>query len=196
MCSNFRPRLILASASPRRQKLLKQIGLDFEIIPSSIDETVPPGVAPDVAAVKLAENKAIDVARRLKDGIVIAADTVVALDDSILGKPKDEEEARKMLERLSGRWHRVFTGIAVIDSSSSKKVTDYEESRVKFKNLSSVEIENYIRTGEPMDKAGAYGIQGKGALLVEKIEGCYYNIVGLPLFRLSLVLSHFGVKIL
>ncbi|KXG77440.1 Septum formation protein Maf [Fervidicola ferrireducens] len=186
----------MASASPRRQKLLKQIGLDFEIIPSSIDETVPPGVAPDVAAVKLAENKAIDVARRLKDGIVIAADTVVALDDSILGKPKDEEEARKMLERLSGRWHRVFTGIAVIDSSSSKKVTDYEESRVKFKNLSSVEIENYIRTGEPMDKAGAYGIQGKGALLVEKIEGCYYNIVGLPLFRLSLVLSHFGVKIL
>lgn len=196
MYTNFRPRLILASASPRRQKLLKQIGLDFEIIPSSIDETIQPGVAPDVAAVKLAENKAIDVARRLKDGIVIAADTVVALDDSILGKPKDEEEARKMLERLSGRWHRVFTGIAVIDSSSSKKVTDYEESRVKFKNLSSVEIENYIRTGEPMDKAGAYGIQGKGALLVEKIEGCYYNIVGLPLFRLSLVLSHFGVKIL
>ncbi|MDN5331655.1 MAG: nucleoside triphosphate pyrophosphatase [Tepidanaerobacteraceae bacterium] len=196
MYSRFRPRLILASASPRRRDLLKQVGLDFEIIPSLVDETVPPGVTPDIAAVRLAEKKAIDVAHRSKDGIVIAADTIVALDDSILGKPKDEEEARKMLESLSGRWHRVFTGIAVVDCSSLEKVTDCEQSRVKFKKLSSSEIENYIKTGEPMDKAGAYGIQGKGALLVEKIEGCYYNIVGLPLFRLSLALSHFDVKIL
>ncbi|MCF6096590.1 Maf family protein [Thermovorax subterraneus] len=194
--NNLGPRLILASASPRRKELLKQIGLDFEIMPSAIDETVPPGIAPAVAAVKLAENKALNVASRIEDGIVIAADTIVALGDRILGKPKDEEEARKMLESLSGRWHKVFTGIAVIDSSLSRKITDCEESRVKFKNLSSSEIENYIKTGEPMDKAGAYGIQGKGALLVEKIEGCYYNIVGLPVFKLSLLLSNFGIRIL
>jgi len=188
--------LILASASPRRQELLRQLGLDFEVIPSSIEERISPGTEPDMAAMKLAESKAVDVAHRVEDGLVIGADTVVALDDCILGKPKDEEEAREMLERLSGRWHRVFTGIAVINKATLEKVTTCEESRVKFKDINAAEIENYIRTGEPMDKAGAYGIQGKGALLVEKIEGCYYNIVGLPLFKLSLVLSHFGVKIL
>lgn len=196
MSSDLSPKLILASASPRRQELLRQLGLDFEVIPSSIEERISPGTEPDMAAMKLAESKAVDVAHRVEDGLVIGADTVVALDDCILGKPKDEEEAREMLERLSGRWHRVFTGIAVINKATLEKVTTCEESRVKFKDITAAEIENYIRTGEPMDKAGAYGIQGKGALLVEKIEGCYYNIVGLPLFKLSLVLSHFGVKIL
>lgn len=196
MSSGLSPKLILASASPRRQELLRQLGLDFEVIPSSIEERISPGTEPDMAAMKLAESKAVDVAHRVEDGLVIGADTVVALDDCILGKPKDEEEAREMLERLSGRWHRVFTGIAVINKATLEKVTTCEESRVKFKDITAAEIENYIRTGEPMDKAGAYGIQGKGALLVEKIEGCYYNIVGLPLFKLSLVLSHFGVKIL
>ncbi|MCG0275252.1 MAG: Maf family protein [Thermosediminibacteraceae bacterium] len=190
------PKLILASASPRRQALLAQVGLEFEVIPSSIDEVMPPKGLPELIATSLAEQKAMDVALRVGEGIVIAADTVVALDDSILGKPKNEDEARKMLERLSNKWHRVFTGIAVIDAASFKKVSDYEESRVKFKALSASEIENYIKTGEPMDKAGGYGIQGKGALLVEKIEGCYYNIVGLPLFKLGCLLSSFGIKIL
>ncbi|ADL07504.1 Maf family protein [Thermosediminibacter oceani] len=189
-------KLILASASPRRRELLAQLGLDFKVIPSGIDETSLTAGPPELVAVRLAEQKAADVAMRAGEGIVIGADTIVVVDDSILGKPKDENDARKMLTRLSGRWHRVYTGIAVIHTASGGKISDYEESRVKFKKLSPREIENYIKTGEPMDKAGGYGIQGKGALLVEKIEGCYYNIVGLPLFKLGAMLSHFGVEVL
>ncbi|TYP57618.1 Maf family protein [Thermosediminibacter litoriperuensis] len=189
-------KLILASASPRRRELLAQLGLDFKVIPSGIDEAFLPSGPPELAAVRLADQKAADVALRAGEGIVIGADTIVVVDDIILGKPEDENNAREMLTRLSGRWHSVYTGIAVIDTASGRKISDYEESRVKFKKLSPREIENYLKTGEPMDKAGGYGIQGKGALLVERIEGCYYNIVGLPLFKLGFMLSHFGVEIL
>ena len=144
----------------------------------------------------MALNKAMAVAKKHKEGIVLGADTIVVLDDKILGKPESAQEAEEMLASLSGRWHRVYTGLSLVDASTKDYVSDFEVSRVKFKELSSSEIQNYIKTGEPMDKAGSYGIQGKGALFVEKIEGDYYNIVGLPLFKLSKMLEQFDIRIL
>lgn len=189
-------KLILASASPRRKQLLSQLGLDFTVEPSNDDENIRANLPPEITVVTLAEAKAANVARRHNEGLVLGADTIVVIDGLILGKPRDAGHAREMLSRLSGRWHAVYTGLALIDAETGRLIKDVEESRVKFKNLSKGEIENYINTGEPLDKAGAYGIQGKGALLVEKIEGCYYNIVGLPLFKLNTLLLEFGIKIL
>lgn len=189
-------KLILASASPRRKHLLLQLGLDFTVDPSGSEESIRVDLPPNLIAVTLAENKAKDVARRHKDGLILGADTIVVIDGLILGKPRDKGQAVEMLSRLSGRWHSVYTGIALIDAKTGRQIKDYEESKVKFKNLSQREIENYINTGESLDKAGAYGIQGKGSLLVEKIEGCYYNIVGLPLFKLNTLLEEFGIEII
>lgn len=189
-------KIILASASPRRKHLLLQLGLDFTVDPSGSEESIHLHLPPNLIAVTLAENKAKDVARRHKDGLILGADTIVVIDGLILGKPRDKEQAMEMLSRLSGRWHSVYTGIALIDAKTGRQIKDYEESKVKFKNLSQREIENYINTGESLDKAGAYGIQGKGSLLVEKIEGCYYNIVGLPLFKLNTLLEEFGIEII
>jgi len=189
-------KLILASASPRRKHLLSQLGLDFTVEPSGDEENIYANLPPDVIAVTLAENKARNVAGRHQDGLVLGADTIVVIDGRILGKPRDTGHAMEMLSRLSGRWHSVYTGLALIDAETGSQIKDFEESRVKFKNLSEREIKNYINTGEPLDKAGAYGIQGKGSLLVEKIEGCYYNIVGLPLFKLNTLLLEFGIEIL
>lgn len=189
--------LILASASPRRKQLLTQLGLNFIVEPSCEEEKlVENNVIPSEKAVLLAKQKAFSVSRRHKDVLVIGADTIVVLDDKILGKPEDETDAKNMLSALSGRWHCVYTGVTVVDADTNHYISGYEESRVKFKNLNQQEIENYIKTGEPMDKAGSYGIQGKGAIFIEKIEGCYYNIVGLPLFKLSEMLTVFGYKIL
>jgi len=189
-------KLILASASPRRKQLLSQLGLDFTVEPSSGDENIRANLPPEVTAVTLAEAKAVNVACRHNDGLVLGADTIVVIDGRILGKPRDAGHASQMLSWLSGKWHSVYTGLALIDAETGKLIEDFEESRVKFKNLSEREIKSYINTGEPLDKAGAYGIQGKGSLLVEKIEGCYYNIVGLPLFKLNTLLFEFGIKIL
>jgi len=188
--------IILASASPRRQQLLTQLGLKFTVEPSYLDET--PDFTMDFGSLvaKIAFNKAMAVASKHKEGLVIGADTIVVLDDKILGKPGTYKEAEAMLSSLSGRWHRVFTGLSLVDVATMRYLNEFEESRVKFKVLSSEEIHNYIKTGEPMDKAGAYGIQGKGALFVEKIEGDYYNIVGLPLFKLSKMLKQFDITIL
>jgi len=188
--------LILASASPRRQQLLSQLGLKFSVEPSNLDEDLNLKMEFGPYAASLALKKAMAVAKKHQKGLVLGADTIVVLDDKILGKPHTFEEAQEMLTSLSGRWHRVFTGLSLVDASTKRYVSDFEESRVKFKELSSLEIQNYIKTGEPMDKAGAYGIQGKGALFVEKIEGDYYNIVGLPLFRLSKMLAQFDIKVL
>jgi septum formation protein len=193
---NMSKKLILASASPRRKHLLLQLGLDFTVDPSGSEESIRVDLPPNLIAVTLAENKAKDVARRHKDGLILGADTIVVIDGLILGKPRDKGQAVEMLSRLSGRWHSVYTGIALIDAKTGRQIKDYEESKVKFKNLSQREIENYINTGESLDKAGAYGIQGKGSLLVEKIEGCYYNIVGLPLFKLNTLLEEFGIEII
>lgn len=189
-------KIILASASPRRRELLIQLGLDFEVEPSKYDEELEQDMPFGQFVCKLAENKAMDVAKNHKNGIIIGADTIVVIDNKILGKPFSRKDAVDMLSILSGRWHSVFTGLCVFDVESGQMRKDYEESRVKFKVILPREIENYVNTGEPLDKAGAYGIQGKGALLVEKIEGCYYNIVGLPLFKLSQILAEFGINLL
>jgi septum formation protein len=187
--------IVLASRSPRRAALLKQIGLEFSIIPAAVDE--PAGLGgPGTVAERLALAKARAVADSLERGLVIGADTVVTLDGDILGKPADSDDARMMLIRLSGRSHLVVTGVAVVDAGTGRSIVEHEESRVWFRTLDSDEIDAYVASGEPADKAGAYGIQGLGAVMVEKIEGCYFNVVGLPLRRLAGILKSFGLDVL
>lgn len=188
--------IILASNSPRRRELLRQIGLTFTTDPAHVDESVLPGELPKAYAVRVAIEKARVAADRSRAGIVIAADTIVVLGDTILGKPADRDDARRMLEMLSGRMHRVITGLAVVDIKSEKKLARTAITKVWFRKLTSEEIASYVATGEPLDKAGAYGIQEKGSLLIKKIEGCYSNVVGLPLSLLGEMLRFFGISIL
>jgi septum formation protein len=184
--------LVLASASPRREELLRQIGLEFEVVPSNADEPVPAGLAPGTLAEQLALEKARTVAARRSEGLVIGADTVVALDERVLDKPGNPDEARETLRALSGREHQVTTGVAVVDASTGEARSDRVTTRVRFACLTEELIDRYVASGEPMDKAGAYGIQGGGALLIEGISGCYTNVVGLPLRRLAELLREFG----
>lgn len=177
------PRIVLASSSPRRKMLLEQIGLSFEVITSDIEETLENSLPPEEIAEELAVQKAQTVAASFHDCIVIGADTIVVDDEGILGKPKDETEAHHMLARLSGKVHRVITGLALISTHPPQKtLVKHETTQVKITMLSEQDIHWYIQTGEPLDKAGAYGIQGKGVRFVEWIHGCYNNVVGLPLF--------------
>ena len=185
-------RLILASRSPRREMLLRQVGLEFEVDPSELEEQLPSGVPIAEAAAMVALDKARSVAARRDEGLVIGADTVVVLDDMVLGKPSDASEARLMLRRLSGHEHQVITGIAVVDARYGRHRSDSVTTKVRFAPLEDRVIDRYVATGEPLDKAGGYGIQGFGALLVEGIEGCYFNVVGLPLRRLAELLCDFG----
>lgn len=179
--------MILASQSPRRNELLKLITPDFRVIPAQGEEIVPEGASPSEAVVEIARQKAFMIFLKYKCETIIAADTVVAIDGEILGKPRDEKHAAEMLKTLSGRVHSVFTGVFVIfDDGRTESFS--EETKVEFYPMSEREISDYIATGEPMDKAGAYGIQEKGALLVKRIEGDYYNVMGLPVGRLSRVL--------
>lgn len=189
--------IILASASPRRRELLTQIGIPFEVRPSEIDESkvALEGHAWQKAE-KLACIKALDIAEKAGSGLILGADTIVVVDDCIFGKPKDENDAFKMLSKLKGREHFVITGIAVADSCNAEVKTSHEITKVVFSDLGEDEIKAYINSGEPFGKAGAYAIQGIGSLLVEKIEGCYFNVVGLPLARLKKLLEEFGVNIL
>lgn len=187
------PKIILASNSPRRRELLTQVGLTFTVAPADADESVLPGEAPEAYAVRVALDKARIAAERAGEGIVIAADTIVVIGDSILGKPADVRDAERMLMSLAGKEHRVVTALAVIDSASSRRLTRISVTKVWFRDLTVREIAAYVATGEPMDKAGAYGIQERGALLVERIEGCYSNVVGLPLSLLGEMLREFGV---
>jgi septum formation protein len=174
---------------------LKAIGLEFGVLAADIDEILDPSINPEVLVQNLSYDKAFFVADKLKNNsIVIGADTVV-LKNEILGKPCNKEHAFKMLKSLQGGWHEVLTGIAVIDSSDLKFKKGYEKTCVKMKPLSDNEIKAYIETGEPMDKAGGYGIQGKAAVFIERIEGDFFNVVGLPLFRLGKILENFGVSI-
>ena len=189
--------IILASQSPRRSQLLKQINLPFMVQVSSIEENIDAiEGTPQHKTEQLALMKAKDVASRLKEGLVVGADTIVVLNSSIMGKPSNEEEAFSMLSQLSGRRHRVITGLALIDAATGVTQLDHEVTMVSFKNLTEKTIRNYISTGEPYGKAGAYGIQGIGAVLVKKIEGCYSNVVGLPLYKLSCMLEKFQVSAL
>lgn len=186
--------IVLASTSPRRRELLKQIGLDFSVVPADVDERALPGERAEVHALRLAREKAEVVAGKIARGVVIAADTIVVLDGQILGKPAGPADARRMLAQLSGREHSVMTGIAVAEVPAGRLATDLAVTAVRFRQLAPEEIDAYVATGEPLDKAGAYGIQEKGALFVEKIDGCYSNVVGLPLARLGFLLKSFGVR--
>ncbi len=174
--------IILASGSPRRKELLKIIFSDFEVKPSGADETLPENISPDRTSEFLAVKKA-EFIKRNPDDIVIGCDTTVVINNRILGKPKDSNDCKQMLEKLSGTVHYVYTGVSVI--SDSFKLSFTEKTEVEFYCLSDEEINNYIQTGEPFDKAGGYGIQGKGSLLVKSIKGDYFNVVGLPLSRLN-----------
>lgn len=189
--------IILASGSPRRRELLSGLGIKFEIMVDNSSEIAPKDASPEEVVMTLAKTKLQNVAKRApEDALIIAADTVVALEKRILGKPKDENEAFEMLTELSGRRHSVYTGIAVGESKSDRIVCEFEKTDVYFKELENDEIKRYIATGEPMDKAGAYGIQNLGALFVEKIAGDYFNVVGLPICRLGRILNNeFGLKI-
>lgn len=183
--------ILLASSSPRRREILEMLGLNFKVVPSSADETVPEGLNPAQTVEYLAGIKAQAVRNSAsQEDIIISADTIVVIDGQIFGKPADRNEAVEMLSRLSERTHEVYTGICVNDQVS------HECSKVTFRALSMDEIEAYIDTGEPMDKAGAYGIQGKGSLLVSRIEGDYFNIMGLPVCRLGQMLKYYGVKVI
>lgn len=193
--------IVLASSSPRRKELLEQIGIAPVIIPSEIDETSLIAESPEKLTEALAESKARWVFARLQNdqfpsrGVVLGADTVVVLDGQVLGKPVDAEDAKSTLRYLSGRTHQVITGVCLISIPEGKIDTWHEITHVTFRVLSESEITSYVMTGEPMDKAGAYGIQGKGALLVARIDGCYSNVVGLPLAKLGEKLTEFGVNL-
>lgn len=175
--------LILASKSPRRIELLRLAGLDFKIVPAVGEEIVPDGLIPSEVVTFLAQQKAYEVAKRFPNDVIIGADTVVALGNTVMGKPEDKNDAFKMLSALSGKIHSVFTGVCII--SGEKNITFFEETKVEFYPLSDEGIYRYIESGEPMDKAGAYGIQEKGCLLVKKIEGDFFNVVGLPVARVA-----------
>ena len=185
---------MLASASPRRRQLLSELGLeDIEILPADLEERLPPGISPKGAVAALASGKAGEVALRRPGALVIGADTLVALEGDLLGKPRDRQEAVSMLRALSGRTHQVLTGLCLTDGAWSD--TRVEVTQVSFRELREREIEAYVDTGEPLDKAGAYGIQGLGRLLVRGIEGDYYNVVGLPICLLGEMLSRRGLDI-
>lgn len=180
--------VVLASGSPRRRELLGQMGIeDFEVLPAQGEETAPEGLAPDALVARLALQKVREVAALRPEATVIGADTVVALDGQVLGKPSDEEEAREMLSALSGRRHQVYTGMAVL--SGGQAFTHVECTQVEFRPLTAEEIAAYVATGESMDKAGAYGIQGRACVFIRGIQGDYYNVVGLPVCALHELLA-------
>jgi septum formation protein len=185
-------RVVLASASPRRRDLLNLIGIAHEVRPANIDETMRPREAPRRYAERLAREKASAISTRDPDLITIGADTVVVINRKVLGKPADPSDAARMLRMLSGREHTVITAVAV--SRGRKLRSAIEEVRVKFRRLRGDEIDEYIAMGEPMDKAGAYGIQGYGATIVERIEGDYFAVMGLPLVRLVGLMRDVGVR--
>lgn len=173
--------IILASASPRRKEILELADLSFDIMPSDAEE-ITTKTAPNEVVMELAAIKAKDIySKSDKQSMVVGADTVVAYQGEILGKPSDEEDAKRMLSMLSGKTHEVYTGVCIIEDGKEK--TFYEETKVTFYEISEEMIEHYIKTGEPMDKAGSYGIQGKAAIFIKEIEGDYYNVVGFPIAR-------------
>lgn len=188
-------KIILASSSPRRIDILKQYKLDIEVIPANIVEIQRKDEKPEQVAMSLAFQKAYCVSIENQDEVVLGADTIVVLEDMILGKPRDKKDAFEILSALSNKTHRVITGVSIL--KGDKKIIDYESTLVKFRNLSSEQILKYIDTKEPMDKAGAYAIQGYGKSLVEKTDGSYSNIVGLPIEKIKFLLTRFfDIKIL
>jgi septum formation protein len=178
---NLKP-LILASSSPRRSEILQAVGWPFEKLPVDLDETIKTNESPASYVERLALEKAQAAASKISSGLTLGADTTVVVDSQVLGKPRDEDDAHRMLKSLSGRWHEVLTGVALVQVREEKtNVSAVETTRVKFADMTDEEIAAYITTKEPMDKAGAYAIQGRAALFIEKIEGDYWNVMGLPI---------------
>ncbi|MFI8713336.1 nucleoside triphosphate pyrophosphatase [Brevibacillus brevis] len=188
--------LILASSSPRRRELLQTLGLSFTVITSDVDETTAEHLSASEVVEELSLRKAKEVASRLTEGVVLGSDTVVVLDDQILGKPIDEMDAYRMLSMLQGQEHTVYSGVALIDVETGRTEVSHSLTHVRIRALTEQEIKSYIATGEPMDKAGSYAIQGIGATIVEGINGDYFTVVGLPLGLMSTLLTRFGMPIL
>lgn len=186
--------IVLASASPRRRELLDRWGIDYRVVTSGVDESFEPDWSPERLVKELARRKALAVAANLPAGIVIGADTTVVIDDLVLNKPEDEADARRMLGLLRGRAHEVWTGVALIGSGGGRDEAAAVRSIVRMRDYSNAEIDAYVATGEPLDKAGAYAIQGGAGVFVAGIEGCYANVVGLPLCELGSLLARVGVR--
>jgi septum formation protein len=189
-------KIILASTSPRRKELLKQIGLEFEAVSSDYEEDMTLDMKPKDLAKYLSNGKAVAVAHQYQEGIIIAADTFVVLKDRLLGKPHTASMAKKMLRQIGGKQVSIITGLTVLDVKNKKKISRVVEAKLFIKKLNDKEINNYIKSGEPLDKAGAFAVQGLGAVLIRKIEGDYSGIVGLPLFELATILRKMGVMVL
>lgn len=192
------PRIILASASPRREEILSLLDVEFTVAPSDFDESGVIQWPPEEHVLESSTGKAAFIACRIPDGIVIGADTIVVVDDKILGKPADADDARRMLRLLSGRSHYVYTGLCVMKRAGNETVQtmrDYVRTEVCFGDLTDEMINAYVATLEPLDKAGAYGIQERGSVLVEGIVGDYFNVVGLPIYRLSRMLLDLGIPL-
>ncbi len=177
--------IYLASKSPRRRKLLKQLNINFKSFTVDVDENISKTEKPAHIVKRLANEKLLKAKEKVKNGIIITADTIVVLDDKVIGKPTSTKNAKTILKKLSGRVHKVYTGFSVWNSEKNIIITDYEKTIVEFRDLCDGEIDDYIYGGSPMDKAGAYGIQDDiGAVFIKKINGCYYNVVGLPLTKI------------
>ena len=192
----MKKRLILASGSPRRRELLRNAGFTFEVIPPEVAEDNPGNEAPAMLVERLALDKAEAVAGRFhrQDNVVVlGADTVVVVDSTLLGKPASPAEARQMLQRLSGRTHEVITGVALVEPETARRTVAHETTRVFFRPLEPQEMEDYVATGEPLDKAGAYAIQGGASRFVTRVEGCYFNVMGLPVALVDRLLRECGM---
>jgi septum formation protein len=188
--------LVLASASPRRRELLAAIGIDPIIDPSTLSEPDRnPGESPASYVMRAARGKAREVAGRHPAGMIVGADTIVVVHDRILGKPASARDAARMLRMLSGRWHEVFTGVCIIQNGTGRSAAAHSRSRVHMRRLLQTDLDWYLSTGEYLDKAGAYAIQGYASLFIDRIEGCYFNIVGFPIFTFALLCSRLGGKI-
>lgn len=191
------PKLVLASQSPRRAEILRSVGWEFEKKIADIDETELSGELPENYVQRLAHEKAVKVAETVENSLVLGSDTTVVIDKKIIGKPNDLDDAREMLKMLSGNWHEVLTGVALVrknENKSFQSAVDFERTRVKFTELSDVEIEFLVQNGEPLDKAGAYAVQAQAALFIEGIEGDYWNVVGLPVNLVYRLLEEINAK--
>lgn len=188
--------IILASASPRRRELLALTGLKFRVDVSDYEEDLGLNLKPHSLARRLSREKARAVAHKYRNAVIIAADTFIVIGKKLLGKPHTEKEALRMLAALNGRSHAVITGYTVLDTATGKTVSGSVRTKVRFRKMTAAELRSYVKTGEPLDKAGAYAIQGLGSLLVKKIEGDYFNVIGLPLADLAETLKEFGISVL
>lgn len=193
-------KFFLASASPRRKDLLKQIGLEFVTLPADIDESSQGFSDAGKYAIEMSRLKALHAVGKLTDyshesAYVLGADTTVEVDGNILGKPLDHDDAFRMLELIQGKWHNVITGLTLMHAKTQDAITEMECTRVKIRSMTKEMISRYLNTGESLDKAGAYGVQGYGSLIVERIDGCYFNVMGLPIYRLSELLQKVGFEV-